>query len=396
VDAIAERYLKLGLGLGKHVEGLVDGYFGQAELAGEERKSLEELLEEARSLRAHVASADLDEQRRRWLTAQIDGLECVAEMTTGVEVPWREAVRRCYGLEVERTPEDRFEEAHARLDAALPGSGELADRLESWRVTQDVPADKLLPGFHAMVDELRAQTRELVELPEGERFHAQLVEGKPWGAYNWYLGDLESRIDINTDLPVRSYFLAILAAHEGYPGHHAEAVCKEARLVRGDGRDELSILLIHTPECVVAEGIATNAIEQALGEDWTARSAEILRGLDVPFDADVAKVVASATEALELVDLNIAWSAREDGWSEDDAVAYHRRWALSTEERARRAVAFDTHPMWSIYVPTYPLGKQLAGAFADSRDDGFHALLTEQLTTADLLDAFALRTNGDN
>jgi hypothetical protein len=396
VDAIAERYLKLGLGLGKHVEGLVDGYFGQAELAGEERKSLEELLEEARSLRAHVASADLDEQRRRWLTAQIDGLECVAEMTTGVEVPWREAVRRCYGLEVERTPEDRFEEAHARLDAALPGSGELADRLESWRVTQDVPADKLLPGFHAMVDELRAQTRELVELPEGERFHAQLVEGKPWGAYNWYLGDLESRIDINTDLPVRSYFLAILAAHEGYPGHHAEAVCKEARLVRGDGRDELSILLIHTPECVVAEGIATNAIEQALGEDWTARSAEILRALDVPFDADVAKVVASATEALELVDLNIAWSAREDGWSEDDAVAYHRRWALSTEERARRAVAFDTHPMWSIYVPTYPLGKQLAGAFADSRDDGFHALLTEQLTTADLLDAFALRTNGDN
>jgi hypothetical protein len=396
VDSVAERYLRLGLGLGKHVDGLVDGYFGPAELADEERKSLEELLEEARSLRSHVATADLDEQRRRWLTAQIDGLECVAEMTTGVEVPWREAVRRCYGLEVERTPEERFEEAHAQLDAALPGSGELAERLEAWRVTQDVPTDKLLPGFHALIDELRTRTRELVELPEGERFDAQLVEGEPWGAYNWYLGGLESRIDINTDLPVRSYFLAILAAHEGYPGHHTEAVCKEARLVRGEGRDELSILLIHTPECLVAEGIATNAIEQALGDDWPARSGEILRALDVPFDAEIASVVAFATQELEHVDVNIAWSAREDGWSEDDAVAYHRRWALSTEERARRAVGFDTHPMWSIYVPTYPLGKQLAGAFASSRDDGFRALLTEQLTPADLLDAFALRASGDN
>jgi hypothetical protein len=191
------------------------------------------------------------------------------------------------------------------------------------------------PGFHALVDELRARTGDIVDLPDGERFHAQLVEGKPWGAYNWYLGDLESRIDINTDLPVRSYFLAILAAHEGYPGHHTEAVCKEARLVRGEGRDELSILLIHTPECLVAEGIATIAIELALGDDWTARSAEILRALDIPFDDEVARVVADATQELEHVDVNIAWSASEDGWSEDDAVAYHRRWSLSTEERAR-------------------------------------------------------------
>jgi hypothetical protein len=396
VDAIAERYLRLGLGLGKHVDGLVDGYYGPPSLAEEERQSLAELLEEARTFRAHVAAADLDEQRRRWLTAQLDGLECVAEMTSGVEVPWREAVRRCYGVEVERVPEERFEEAHGRLDAALPGSGELADRLEAWRVTQDVPADKLLPGFHALVAELRAQTGDLVDLPAGERFHAQLVEGQPWGAYNWYLGDLESRIDINTDLPVRSYFLAILAAHEGYPGHHTEAVCKEARLVRGEGRDELSILLIHTPECLVAEGIATIAIEQALGDDWTARSAEILHTLDIPFDHDVARVVADVTQELEHVDVNVALSASEDGWSEDDAVAYHRRWSLSTEERARRAIAFDTHPMWSIYVPTYSVGKRLAGAFAAGRDDGFRTLLTEQLTTGDLLDAFGLRANGDN
>jgi hypothetical protein len=71
VNAVAERYLRLGLGLGKHVDGLVDGYYGPPSLAEEERQSLAELLEETRTLRAHVATADLDEQRRRWLSAQL-------------------------------------------------------------------------------------------------------------------------------------------------------------------------------------------------------------------------------------------------------------------------------------------------------------------------------------
>ena len=82
------------------------------------------------------------------------------------------------------------------------------------------------------------------------------------------------------------------------------------------------------------------------------RAREILHTLDIPFDHEVARVVADVTQELEHVDVNVALSASEDGWSEDDAVAYHRRWSLSTEERARRAIAFDTHPMWSIYVPT--------------------------------------------
>ena len=70
MDEVAERYLRLGLGLGKHVDGLVDGYYGPPELAESDPQSLAELLEEARTLRAQVAMADLEEQRRRWLSAR--------------------------------------------------------------------------------------------------------------------------------------------------------------------------------------------------------------------------------------------------------------------------------------------------------------------------------------
>jgi hypothetical protein len=389
--ALPERYVQLGLRLGRHVDGLVDGYYGPPELRDEvESEDLTpaaELVEEARALRAEVERSDLEPQRRSWLAAQIDGLECVAEMVAGTRVPWAEAVLRCYGLDVVPSDEDRFASAHAALDAALPGNGDLAARLEGWKRSQEFAAELVLPAFDAVAAELRRRTAELTDLPEGERIDVATVSGEPWAAYNWYLGELTSRIEINTDLPQRSYFFAVLAAHEGYPGHHTEAVCKEARLVRELGHLEASILLVHTPECVVSEGIAQIAVEQALGDDWPARAAEILRPLGIPLDVDVANVVVAAQDALEDVDVNVAYHFGESGWSEDDAVAYHMRWALTPEERARKAVRFDTHPLWSIYVPTYSRGRRLAGEFVRARPDGFGRLLNEQLTTSDLAES---------
>src|SRR5262249_55862965 len=150
--------------------------------------------------------------------------------------------------------ESRLEELHAKLDAALPGNGDLAVRLAAWNETQLVPRDRLLDAFDVLSNELRERTRGLVELPDGERVDGVAVTGQPWGAYNWYLGGLASRIELNTDLPFRSYFFAGMVAHEGYPGHHTEHACKEARLFGELGRVEASVGLIHTPECLVAEG----------------------------------------------------------------------------------------------------------------------------------------------
>lgn len=387
MSSLPERYVQLGLRLGKHLDGLVDGYFGPPELKdavdAEEPTAPEALGEEAAALLAELEGWDEDQQRRRWLAGHLEGLACVAELVAGREVAWQDAVRRCYGIDVEPAPEDQFAAAHEQLDAALPGGGDLAERLQAWNRSQELPAEKVAPAFDALVERLRAETARLVELPDGERIDAETVTDQPWSAYNWYLGDRKSRIEINTDLPTRSYFLAHLAAHEGYPGHHTEHSCKEARLVQKLGRIEPSILLIHTPECLISEGIAQNAIEQALGEDWTPQAAETLRPLGISFDVDVARTVVQAYHELDDVPVNVAYFVREEGWSEDKAVAYQQRWALSEEERARKAVSFATHPVWGIYVPTYSHGYRLV----KSSRLPFSTLLTEQVTTVDLLDA---------
>ncbi|MDX6449478.1 MAG: hypothetical protein QOD08_1941 [Gaiellaceae bacterium] len=383
--SIPESYVQLGLRLGKHLDGLIDGYFGPPELkAGvdaEEPTAPEALGDEAAALLADIASWDAEPQRRRWLAGQVEGLACVAELVAGSNVGWRDAVRRCYGLDVEPVSEEGFAEAHEQLDEALPGDGDLAERLQAWNRSQEMPAELVLPGFHALVELLRAETSKLVGLPEGERVDVATVTGEPWAAYNWYLGDRRSLIELNVDLPTRSQFLAHLAAHEGYPGHHTEHSCKEARLVQELGHVEASILLIHTPECLVAEGIAQNAIEQALGEDWAPRAAAVLQPLGIPFDADTARAVDSTSRGLDDVAANVAYFVAEDGWSEEQAVAYYQRWALVEENRARKSVAFAIHPVWSIYVPTYSHGYRLV----KSSGLPFRTLLTEEITTADLL-----------
>ena len=387
--SLGERYILLGLRLGRLVDGLVDGYFGppepQAAAESGEVPHASDLREEAAALRAEVAEADLDPQRRRWLLGQLEGLTCTAELAAGEQVAWVDAVRRCYGIEVGMTPEEEFERIHHQLDAVLPGSGAVADRLERWNESQHVPPASLLEGYAALSDELRERTRRLVDLPADEGIEAELVSGTPWSAYNWYLGRHRSRIEINADLPFRAHALAIIAAHEGYPGHHTAHACKEAHLLDELGRVESSILMIHTPENLVAEGIAEVALRAALGEEWPAEVARILRPLDISFDPDVAGVVAEADTRLRRVQVNVAYLAHERGWGAEELIEYERRWALSDESRAAKRVEFATDPLWSVYVPTYSSGEPLVRAYAERRPENLRRLLTEQLTTADLL-----------
>ena len=385
---LAERYLLLGLRLGRLQEGLVDGYYGpedlQALAQSGDPADPHELRTEAAELGSEIEASDLEPGRRAWLVSQVGALECVAELLAGEEVDWRRKVRRCYGIDVDVTPEERFERVHGQLDAALPGGGDLASRLERWNDSQQIPPEKLLDAFTLLTEELREATRGLVELPVGEEIEIRLVSNEPWSAYNWYLGGRRSRIDVNTDLPVHAHRLAHLVAHEGYPGHHTEHVCKEAQLVDELGWPEASILLIHTPECVVSEGIAQIALDQALGSDWAERVAAILGTLGLAFDPQVAAVVYAADTTLEDVAVNVSYFASELGWSTEELVAYQQRWTLANEERAAKRVAFATHPFWGAYTPTYPVGLRLAQAYAARAPGNFRRLLTEELVPAEL------------
>src|SRR5262249_32895663 len=151
---------------------------------------------------------------------------------------------------------------------------------------------------------------------------------------NYYLGDLRSRVAINTDLPVLSTSLAHLVAHEAYPGHHTEHSRKEVGLVRRRHHLEETIFLVGTPQCLLAEGLADLGLEVVMGERPEPKVAEHLRPLGIPYDADLMGVVSEATEALGRVRGNTALLLHEEGADEDDAIDYVMRWALLPRARA--------------------------------------------------------------
>jgi len=190
---------------------------------------------------------------------------------------------------------------------------------------------------------------------------------------------------VNAELPITIILLASLAAHEAYPGHHTERAAKDARLLRALGRVETCVAVAPTPESLVSEGIATNALEVALGPEAFDVVADVLSDLGVALDPAEAHEVHRAESELDAVVTNVAFLLHEDGGTTEEAHAYLLEWALARDERAAHVTRFVTDPASRAYVSAYSDGRRLCGAFVAREKDGFARLLTEQLTTADLL-----------
>ena len=401
-DGAVRGYLELGLSAGRHVEGLVDAYYGPPELR--ERAELgppippAQLVTRARQLVGELdAGGPLDDarsagrssshdtgRRRHWLRAQVTGLLTTARRLAGEPIGYADEVEACYGVPPRVVPEDELASAHRRLDEALPGSGPLANRLVAWREAHAVPTEHLIPAIESLAEDLRERTVRLFGLPEGERVEFELVQDKPWSGFNTYLGGLRSLVSINTDLPVLSISLAPLVAHEAYPGHHTEHCRKETGLVRARHWLEETIFLVGTPQCLMAEGLADLGLEVVVGRRPEPVVAAHLRPLGIRYDAEVIAAVAEAGEALGAVRANAAWQLHAEGVDPEKVIDWVGRWALLPRARAAKTVEFLLHPTWRAYITCYVEGLALCRRFVDGDPVRFGRLLTEQLTPADL------------
>jgi hypothetical protein len=385
---VVTSYLELCLRLGRHVDGLVDAYYGPAEISehieAEELREPSRLVQDAAELLTSLEDAGLGDTRRRWLSSQLVGLETVARRLAGQEVAYEDEVERCYGVRPEWVDEAVFEAAHAELDEALPGPGSLAERYQAWREGDVLRGEELAVVFQTLSEDFRSRTEELVGLPPGEDVEVEYVSDKPWTAFNFYLGDLRSRIEVNTDMAMTPSVVVELVAHEAYPGHHTEHAWKEQLLVREGADLEESAQMVGTPSSLISEGIASLAPEILLGDEEQEVTAAHLAATSVAYDPDLSSAVQAAFPPLGLVRGNTALLLHTRGASTEDAIEYHMRWALTSRKRAEHAVRFMTDPVWRSYVTTYTNGYDLCRDFVDEDPARFKRLLTEQLTPADL------------
>lgn len=391
-EALIDDYLELGLSLGRHIDGLVDAYYGPAELAERAQRGAAiaptVLVERARHLLGELAvDGDLAPARRSWVAAQTTGLLTTARKLAGEAMGYLDEVEACYGVRPVPVAEEDLAAAHVRLAEVLPGRGPIAERYISWREGHAVDPDRLGAAVRSLSEDFRARTTALFELPEGEHVEFDLVTKKPWSGFNYYLGRLQSRVAINVDLPVLSTTLGHLVAHEAYPGHHTEHCRKEVGLVRRRRQMEEAIFLVGTPQCLLAEGLADLGLEIIIGPRPEAVLGEHLRGLGIAYDAEVVAQVAQAGGVLGGVRGNAAIALHEDGQSADEVISYLARWGMMSAARAAKAVEFIADPTWRAYVFCYIDGLRVCRNFVAGEPARFARLINEQLVPGELIAA---------
>jgi hypothetical protein len=408
-DAIARDYIVLCLRIDQHVAGFVDAYFGPADLKAkvelEPVRPVARLREDVATLRERIGAPAVDDpERRRWFTAQLAAIDVQLQALAGDPLPYADHVAACFDLRMSRRPDAVYGEAATQLAEVLPGDGPLADRLAAWDARFVVPAARL----GVVIDRLVAVVRERAErhfgLPPGEGLRVGLVTDQPWSAYNWYDGGLQSRVDVNTDLPIQIKRVVDTLSHETYPGHHLEHAWKEADLVGTQGRVEGTVLTINTPECLISEGLAELGLRFASPPESEADLLVELYGLaGLPIAADPAAATDAARRTVAMAaprrtlggaTADAALLRHAEGRSHDDVLAYLHDVALGAPDRAAKALEFIEHPLWRTYVFVYSEGERLLGRWLDAvppaaRAARFGRLLHEQLTPGAIVEELA-------
>ncbi|MBI2763694.1 MAG: hypothetical protein HYX54_08115 [Chloroflexi bacterium] len=135
-DPVARDYLLLALRLDQHRPGLVDAYFGPADLKAsadmDALRSPGRLALDAVALRHRLPAEVEDAERRAWLDAQLVALEAQARASAGETIPYETLVTRWLDLVPAADQPARFARfarllAEARAPSAI--EAELGPRL---------------------------------------------------------------------------------------------------------------------------------------------------------------------------------------------------------------------------------------------------------------------------
>lgn len=391
--SIVDEYLMLGLRFDRVEQGYVDAFTGDPALkravAAEPQPDPADLARQADRLQAELP-AGLDDVRAAFVGAHLRALACAGRKFAGEKVGFVHEVQAYFDVGITKGDPDGYRQAHAKLDDALGGSGTLADRMQAYRASEEIPPARLEECIHAFSSALRDRVRATFPLPASETIEYEVVTDKPWSGFNYYLGDYRSTVAVNADVKQQMSNLPRLIAHESYPGHHTEHCRKEAGLVAGKGQAEQTIFLVNTPQCLMAEGLADLALYAAVGPSWGSWAADIYADLGLRFDGERAEMVSEATAALADVRQDAALMLHDEHRSVDDVADFLKRWLLINDDRAGQALRFLSSPLWRAYTSTYVEGYRLLRGWLDARPVGvglperFTTLLDEPLIPSSL------------
>ncbi len=400
IDDIAEAYVKLCLEIGKYDNAFVDAYYGPKEWKTNNEPNevfpYQELKWKTNDLIHRMGLIDPNactnslKLRRNFLYKQLNAVNTRVDIISGKRLPFNLEALNIYDASPPQTNYSHFDQLIDSLDAIIPGTGNLASRYLDYSTQFVIPSDKLNSVFTTAISEAKKRVATKIELPEGEHFELSYVTDQPWSGYNWYQGNYNSLIQINTDLPIYIDRAIDLACHEGYPGHHVYNVMLEKNLVNKNGWKEMTIYPLFSPQSFIAEGSANYGIEMAFpGAERLAYEKEVLfplAGID-PKLAEGYYEIQSIRKQLKFAEINIAKNYLEGDLSKTEAKEYIQKYLLYSAQRAEQRLSF--YSTYRSYVINYSLGEQMIKEFVeefgdtpDQRWKAFYQILSSPRTAS--------------
>mgnify|MGYP003688953371 FL=1 len=271
IEVIAEEYVRLVLQVGQYDSAVVDAYFGPEEWKPNEQKaaifpeetlvnSANDLLSKCKTL-LDSKSPNLNIRRVEMLQKQLIALRTKVQMISGKTYSFDEEAALLYDAEPPFYPLSYFDKLLDEMDQLLNGDAVLSSRYTKFMEQFIIPKNMLDSVFSVATAESRAITKQYLDLPTQENFVLEYVNDKVWSGYNYYQGNSQSLIQINTDFPIHIDRAIDLASHEGYPGHHIYMMLLDQNLVNTKGWMEYSVYPLFSPLSFISEGSANYGID---------------------------------------------------------------------------------------------------------------------------------------
>ena len=399
---IAEYYVHLVLAIGQHDPSYVDAYYGPPQWqqdAATARRSLQQISQEIAATLAQLdggaVSADQETRLRATnLRTQLLSMQAKVALLGGETLGFDEESARLYDAVSPHHTRAWYETIVAQVAGLLPGSGTVSARVQAFRRQFVIPPERLQAVMQAAIAAGRERTLRYIALPPEEDFVLEFVTGKSWSGYNWYKGNYQSVIQINTDLPIYIDRAVDLGCHEAYPGHHVYNVLLERDLVRGKGWMEYCVYPLFSPQSLIAEGTANHGIELCFTDDerlaFEQQVLFPLAGLN-PALAPRYLALNRLLAKLAYADNDIARQYLEGGLDKEEAVEWLVNVRLYPAEKALQRLHF--YDEMKAYVINYNLGQDMAKAWVErqgatraQRWAAFRELMSSPRTPAGLLE----------
>lgn len=398
LDQAGEDFVKIALRMGEVDGDYVDAYSGpkewRAAIKGTTVKP-EDIARDIDALRSRLGLLEVkaDENiRRKNLIKLLRAMAVRLDVVTGKEVSFDTEVLDIYDVKPPRYDLSEYDAVLAELDALVPGEGSTEERVLAFRNKFEIPKDKLKTVFDRAISECRSRTRKYFDLPETENFRMEFVNNKAWSGYNYYQGNYESLIQINTDFPITIERAVDLGCHEGYPGHHVWNLFIERELVGKRGWIEYSVNPLFGPFGPLAEGSGNFGVELAFpGSEKTKFETEVLypmAGLDTK-EAKKFEKVLELEGKLSHATNDIARRYLDGELSKEEAVPLIQKYYLQSYEKSEQRLRFMEK--YRGYVINYNIGQDIvrdyiskAGNTPEAQWAAFRDMLIIPLTPGDM------------